>query len=156
LTNIQNKIEDLIADLTNNLETLDSLSLQKTEELVLQLCNYNTDVIKEINTSYYRDLFLNIRKQRGYKNYDKIKLSNNSIGLFRLKRNMSFNKSYGLTGACKDVVIELAKRNEDSYEVRLLNYPYDNIPKINNAVQKIITKKQIEYYCKPLDEKNEN
>lgn len=156
MTNIQNKIEDLIADLTNNLETLDSLSLQKTEELVLQLCNYNIDVTKEINTSYYRDLFLNIRKQRGYKNYDKIKLSNNSIGLFRLKRNMSFNKSYGLTGACKDVVIELAKRNEDSYEVRLLNYPYDNIPKINNAVQKIITKKQIEYYCKPLDEKNEN
>lgn len=163
MQNLNNKVNELIIELTNNLENLDNELLQKTEELVKQLCDYN-DISMKIDKSSdikyfypdYNDLFLNIRKQRGYINYDKIELSENSIGLFKLKRHMSFNKSIGLTGACKDVIIELAKRKENLYEVRLLNYPYADIPTISKCVHRVITEEQIKYFCNPLDIKNEN
>lgn len=163
--NIQEKINDLINDLTSNLEILDNVKLMYTEQLVKELCHYYNNIYMQYNSnkfaeknfiSDYYNMFLDVRKQRGYKNYDKIKLSNNSIGLFELKRNMSFGNKTGLVGANKGVIVELAKRRENSFEVRLLNYPYADIPTIRKSICRIINEKQIKYFCKPMDVKNEN
>lgn len=152
-------INNLIVDLTSNLDALNDITLQKTDELVQSLCKYNNsysvnDLNKNAEKYYipdYYNLFLSERNNRGYKNYDKIKLSENSIGLYRLKRHISFKNSGSLVGADKGVILELVKRRENSYEVHLLNYTYAGIPTIGKYTHKTITEKQINYFCEPLN-----
>ena len=147
-----------LAEIMNNLFNYCEKNIKHLNNDELRSCD---DILKTFNSMNYIDtqgiwnnystkiekLFNTERTARGADNYHKTKLSENSIGLYRLKRDMSFHKSSGTVGACKGVMIELSKINEDKYAVRIVRNPYADVPVVEPNIRRTITKKQIGYYC---------
>ena len=147
LTEIMNNMLNYVEE---NIKQLDNDELRSCDDILrtFNSMNYlNTYGMWSSYDTRLNKLFNTERTARGADNYHKVKLSENSIGLYRLKRDMSFHKSSGTVVACKGVMIELAKRNDDKYDVRLVRNPYADVPVVEPLIRSTITKKQIGYYC---------
>ena len=148
---IQDTYTEFMEYVKKNREGMSEQELMKSDVLLQALVSYLFLIPNDYKTwegehQLSRDVIDGERRRRGYGNYQKVKLSPESIGIYKLKRPMSFNRTTGTVGLDKGCVVELAKHN-DKYAVRLVNNRYANEPNISPMVQKYITEKQIGYYC---------
>jgi len=97
------------------------------------------------NDTIISRIFSAEREVRGEFDYSSVQLSENSLGIYVLKRDISFLRKTGLTGASKGCIVEIIKKGE-KYGVKLVNHPYAKIPTVLPPVQRYITEKQLKYY----------
>jgi hypothetical protein len=148
---IQDTYTEFMEYVKKNREGMSEQELMKSDVLLQALVSYlflipNDYKNWEGEHQLSRDVIDGERRRRGYGNYHNVELSPDSIGIYKLKRPMSFNRTTGTVGLDKGCVVELAKY-KDKYAVRMVNNRYADKPNINPRVQKYITEKQIGYYC---------